>query len=566
MPSLEQNRQKHDQNRHWIVVLVLLFLVLVTYFWTEWSRDYPFPGLQWLENHPIFGRGFNRDSKHHHLETEVWIAFRGGIGSHSERKLLLGLTALGFLFSYYLPLGYKRQPLAILTFLGIGLTFGWSPAAVLLAWHMVAYATYHPLNPHQPRTKLAVSAFTIVLCFAYASLYSTVSAWLLPITVVAAPFIFLLYEFLYYPLISGSNSLTCRNIITHSAILYIIVALLWNIGARGNVFPKTFAFLLFFWQWERLVLYHIDLKNDRMENGLSFFQYLSVFFSPAYLANVSWLNRIPLGYYYMEKSFLKRDKNRIIMSGVWLITLALLFFFFRWIVLAAYRSGIRGLDLSMITGYSSLIKRINADDINSAEIWSTLFYRFFNFYMLWTAIAHLKVGLWRLFGYDIDPYFNQPFRATNLAELWKRYSFHYREFLVQAFYYPVFLRYFKKRKKLRIFAATMSAAMVGNFIFHILEASLYKGSATDILMGQVRTLPYFFILGAIISLTQVWIISQGRKRRKPWTWGWKISLDGLALIASLSLFVLIRPLRHVPVKGTITDAFKIILAAFGINL
>ena len=78
-----------------------------------------------------------------------------------------------------------------------------------------------------------------------------------------------------------------------------------------------------------------------------------------------------------------------------------------------------------------------------ASVWATLVYEFLNFYMLWSAVAHLKVGLWRLFGYDIEPYFQKPFLATNLLELWKRYSYYYKEFLVQTFYWPVFLRFFK---------------------------------------------------------------------------------------------------------------------------
>ncbi|HAD57736.1 MAG TPA: hypothetical protein DCG12_00635, partial [Planctomycetaceae bacterium] len=66
----------------------------------------------------------------------------------------------------------------------------------------------------------------------------------------------------------------------------------------------------------------------------------------------------------------------------------------------------------------------------------------YRIFLLWGAVTHFKVGTWRVLGYNVDPQYNKPWLATNLANLWSRFAFHYREFLVRAVYYPVFFRVF----------------------------------------------------------------------------------------------------------------------------
>ncbi len=76
----------------------------------------------------------------------------------------------------------------------------------------------------------------------------------------------------------------------------------------------------------------------------------------------------------------------------------------------------------------------------------------------------------------MDPYINRPWLSTNLATFWSRFTFHYREFLVRAFYYPVFFRFFKKHRNLRVLVATMTAAAFGNLIWgHVTERLFYRG-------------------------------------------------------------------------------------------
>jgi hypothetical protein len=54
----------------------------------------------------------------------------------------------------------------------------------------------------------------------------------------------------------------------------------------------------------------------------------------------------------------------------------------------------------------------------------------------------------------------------SIADFWNRYYFYFKELLVDFFFLPTYLRWFKKHPRLRLFFATFAAAGVGNFIFH----------------------------------------------------------------------------------------------------
>ena len=154
--------------------------------------------------------------------------------------------------------------------------------------------------------------------------------------------------------------------------------------------------------------------------------------------------------------------------------------------------------------------------------------------------------------------------STNLVEMWKRYSYYYREFLVRAFYYPIFLRFFKKRKKLRVFAATMAAAGFGNLIYHLVYPALAHGATVEIVGARAMSLPYYLILGTAIALTQVYLLSRGRRRRRPWQWGPRLGLDVLAVIGTVGFIILLRPFHSVPREYSSIDCVNMVLAAFGL--
>jgi D-alanyl-lipoteichoic acid acyltransferase DltB (MBOAT superfamily) len=104
-------------------------------------------------------------------------------------------------------------------------------------------------------------------------------------------------------------------------------------------------------------------------------------------------------------------------------------------------------------------------------------------YLCWASLVTyfvedvLNMAVWggaivacaRMAGFRLLRNTYRPLEATTLAEFWNRYYFYYKELLVDHFFYPVFLRYFRANRKLRMFFATFMAACVGNLLFHFIR-------------------------------------------------------------------------------------------------
>jgi D-alanyl-lipoteichoic acid acyltransferase DltB (MBOAT superfamily) len=108
----------------------------------------------------------------------------------------------------------------------------------------------------------------------------------------------------------------------------------------------------------------------------------------------------------------------------------------------------------------------------------------------------------------------RPLRSTSIAEFWNRYFYYFKELLVDFFFYPVYLRYFKGRPKLRLFFATLCAAGFGNVLFHYLDSVEYiaaHGPWEALLTLQVYGL-YGLFLGTAIGISQI----RSRHRQRHW--------------------------------------------------
>ena len=84
---------------------------------------------------------------------------------------------------------------------------------------------------------------------------------------------------------------------------------------------------------------------------------------------------------------------------------------------------------------------------------------------------HFAIGILRLFGFRVFRNTYKPLLARTLVEFWNRYYYYFKELLVEFFFFPTYLNVFKGRPRLRIFAATLAAAGVGNIYYHLLRDS-----------------------------------------------------------------------------------------------
>jgi hypothetical protein len=135
--------------------------------------------------------------------------------------------------------------------------------------------------------------------------------------------------------------------------------------------------------------------------------------------------------------------------------------------------------------------------------------------LYFTIFGHKIVGLCRLAGFNIYRNTYKPYRATSIAEFYNCIYYYFKELLASFFFYPAYLRWFRKRPRLRLFAATLAAAGFGNVLFHFLRTEdriLRDGLWQTALFFQ----PYVFyglLLGSAIAISQVRGI--GRRRQTP---------------------------------------------------
>jgi hypothetical protein len=130
--------------------------------------------------------------------------------------------------------------------------------------------------------------------------------------------------------------------------------------------------------------------------------------------------------------------------------------------------------------------------------WAAVFAEMVESTLRLTIKGHLIIGCLRLFGFNVFRNTYKPLLATSLVAFWNRYFFYFKELLVEFFFYPIYLRFFKQRPRLRIFAATMAAACIGNWYHHALERTIWASTHMDSLRSAPRLdsyLFYAFLLG-----------------------------------------------------------------------
>jgi len=56
----------------------------------------------------------------------------------------------------------------------------------------------------------------------------------------------------------------------------------------------------------------------------------------------------------------------------------------------------------------------------------------------------------------------RPLESRTIADFWNRYYYYFKELLVEFFFYPTYLRYLRRYRRLRLVVATLAAATFGN--------------------------------------------------------------------------------------------------------
>ena len=559
----DEQRRRNDRHSTAVVVATLSLLFVYMYLFTSLAGYLGIPRPQQLAESLNFSIPyiFDRDLN---VGTQLSV-YEARVFSHVDDSLLILLVvvAVSFLCAYYLPLRYKQGSLVVCTLIGVGLLYGSSTAGALLLAHLLVYLVFHP-GGDRGLWISAGAGFSAWL----ALLPAGVPAGVQLLFVIALPLSAMaVYRFCLLPLLLNPHiAALLRAVAIHAAVLTICVNLVIDaLGGEGVL--VSLAVLLFFFQWARLVMYHIDYQDGLVPESITLDRYLAVFLSPGVLPAWSWAVTIPQGYSYISNRFLNEDKNRIVLEGLKLLVVALLYLvFWLWAIrqLEMVLTGV-GFEVHKTSVRVMVHRYTLGEEITTVSVLLTTILDIVETVLAFAGIVHFKVAIWRICGYNIEPYLNKPWLATNLMNLWTRYAYYYREFLVRAFYYPVFFRLSKLHTGIRILIASLAAAGVGNLLTHMMKQNLQYGMHLQSVGYVLETWVYFLLLGLGIGVSVIFM-RRRKRQRKPWTLDRWFVVDLLAAYITIQYFALIHIFAR-PTEGSdLGDLFVLFMLGLGVDL
>jgi hypothetical protein len=122
-----------------------------------------------------------------------------------------------------------------------------------------------------------------------------------------------------------------------------------------------------------------------------------------------------------------------------------------------------------------------------------------------TIFGGIIVSCARMAGFRLLRNTYRPLESRTIAEFWNRYYFYYKELLVDFFFYPTFLRCFRKHKRLRLFFATFMAACIGNMLYHFMRDIHFAADlgVAGAVIGYQSHAFYTFLLALGIAASQM---------------------------------------------------------------
>lgn len=148
--------------------------------------------------------------------------------------------------------------------------------------------------------------------------------------------------------------------------------------------------------------------------------------------------------------------------------------------------------------------------------WAVVLVDFIKAMLTLSIWGHIIIATCRMAGFKALRNTWSPLQSKTIAEFWNRYYYYFKELLVEFFFYPTFLRFFKTRPRLRLFMATMAAAGLGNMLYHFfrdIHIIMELGIWGALKAFQVYVF-YGLLLGTAIGLSQ--LRNQHRKPNPHW--------------------------------------------------
>ncbi|MCY0991210.1 hypothetical protein OV203_28955 [Nannocystis sp. ILAH1] len=551
----------HDRHRPWVIAPVLAVLLLYCWCYTHLAAwlGVPTPAEVFHALGLSGGRILDGDGN---VDSKLYVSLTAIFSNDDERLIVFAGLFGCFLNVYFAPLRYKNQAIVGWFVPLFAVLYGLPATVLLIAAHVAVWLAFHPTARGSVAGAGAFGALVGWLAAGSAALPGQALAIAGGAAVAAG-----LYRWIRPAVIRGGRIVAVVRACLIQTCMIMIVAATVRQAITGHVWVMPVGLAFFCFQWARLMVYHADYRDGEVPRDLPLGDYLAVFLTPVAIPNLAYAPYLGQGYAFLQERRLAEDKSALVLSGVKLWCLALMYMVFAEYATARFVVFMRevcGVEVYKFT--SELVQaHLAGAELSTPTVLVSTIVDQARIFLIYGGVTHFRVGAWRVLGYRMETQYDRPWLATNLAALWSRWAFHFREFLVRVFYYPVFFAWFKRRRTLRIFVATMVATVVGNLIWgHIPPRTILDLRGSTLAAG-LSTWPYFLLLGLGISITQVVLLRRPRTR-KPWTRDRRIVLDVLCAYLTFQFFALIHVFIRPQEGGSLWAYTRLFLRGFGIHV
>ena len=98
--------------------------------------------------------------------------------------------------------------------------------------------------------------------------------------------------------------------------------------------------------------------------------------------------------------------------------------------------------------------------------WESQLLAYFELVLFVSIFGHRIIACCRIAGFNALRNTYRPLSSTTIMEFFNRFYYYFKELLVDFFFFPAFLRYWKGHKRLRMIFATFAAVFFGNSFYH----------------------------------------------------------------------------------------------------
>jgi hypothetical protein len=325
-----------------------------------------------------------------------------------------------------------------------------------------------------PRWRVEILSFGSILAF-YRLLagYEVDPAAIGALLVFASALLYLCYRTAksYHklpPLIQRNGQIVLHGMVCMTLISTWVIPALVGIEAEGPA-VDALRFLLPYLLWR---CGYMLLSGRRGSAARTRFVDHVFYCVPAYGGTA-----IPYGKGYDHLSRHAADEPqaqaRAALAGLKLLLLVWVWTALRFaLALFVYGDDVQGLG-KWVAAYSLSVPRLgeviaNPNGFGVSVAWLSMFLELINVTLMFASWGHMVIGALRLFGYNVFRNTYKPLLAQSLVDFWSRFHYYFKELMVEFFFLPTYVSTFKTYPRLRMFAAIMSAAFLGNLYYHAL--------------------------------------------------------------------------------------------------